>query len=660
MRNLLLPIIVLTLTLLAGCGGSGGGSSSDQNTIIVNSFRDTASPVEGELTLRAALEQVENGGTIRFDPSLDGGTIELTIVGEEHSILKGEVMGFDYDNNISYLVGYFDRDYGRSALYTRKNLAIDASSLSHGITFAWRGDDDARVLAVYGNLSMSNVTITGGHSMAEEIAGYDPEAEPGSANSQSWTLGRGGAVAVWGIARLNNCVLYDNHCIGDFDQSRDRGAFGGGIYADIVDIDNSVISGNSVVGAGAAGGGVYSVGGAESSVGMSIIERSSISGNRISGVFSYGGGVYSDGGGIGNLKALVINNTTIARNLVEPPLGHVPAFLLPTLLDLGYWRGGGVYMSNGTLELHSCTLVENEVYGKPRTDSGVKPNLAGGIAATIGNAHAAENMTIDQSIITGNHVYEMDGTGTPVNSYPNDIFTGSLLHFFSQGYNLVGHINFDQMLAPVPQWESLSRKHWPETGDRSGIKIDTVLDLGAAATHATVTSLGVSPGSEAVLWYPPTGEAVDNIQSDVYSVTNTLAEIGLFTFSQPDTIPDFLPAVLDFLENLYGDTWGADLYATLGDPAGIAWYGPAVTWPAEDNNQEWIEFWHNLDTVIGDNLGMEKLGDDFWGDFGYVSSTSGLVLQKSESIVAVPLNANDQLGSPRKKPGDSGAIELEP
>lgn len=185
---------------------------------------------------------------------------------------------------------------------------------------------------------MNNVIVTGGNSVAEEIDSFDPDADPGDENSQPWTLGRGGALAVWGVARLTNCTLYDNYCEGDFDPSRDRGAFGGGLYADIVHLSNSIVSGNSVVGADAAGGGVYSLGGADDGSGsLSTIEQSSIIGNRISGHFTYGGGVYSDGGGIGHLKTLSISNSTIAQNVVEP---HNTENIPPYLQSKIFWRGG--------------------------------------------------------------------------------------------------------------------------------------------------------------------------------------------------------------------------------------------------------------------------------------------------------------------------------
>ncbi len=293
-RFILLPALLLVL-ILTGCNNLGN-SSDDPSNIIVNSLEDIAFPVQGTVTLRSALANAQKGQIIRFDENLDGGTIALSIVGDAHSILKGEVMGIrdEPSGPVSYLVGYFDRDYGQSALYARKNVEIDASALSQGITLSWTGGEDnpARVLAVYGDLTMTNVSVTNGASVTEDISTDNPDDQP-------WTLARGGGVAVWGTARLVDCRLFNNTCEGDFDSSRDRGAFGGGLYANIVDMENCVVSGNTVLGAGAAGGGVYSVGGAGVYQTTSLIQGSSITGNRINGLFTYGGGVYSDGGGVG-------------------------------------------------------------------------------------------------------------------------------------------------------------------------------------------------------------------------------------------------------------------------------------------------------------------------------------------------------------------------
>ena len=673
-KSLTLLVTLFMALLIFGCDVSDYG-------ILVNSLEDVEEPPEGMVTLRSALALAAAGQPIFFAPRLDGGTIELSIVGAEHSVLRGEVMGMrdEPSGPVSYLEGYFNRNYGKSALYARKNVIIDASKLPHGITLSWAGGPatEARVLAVYGDLTMVNVSVTGGRSVAEEIMTDNPDLQP-------WTLGRGGGVAVWGTARLVNCKIYNNYCEGDFESSRDRGAFGGGLYANIVDMENCIISGNSVLGGGAAGGGVFSVGGRGVVEETSTMERSSITGNRISGLFTYGGGVYSDGGGIGNLKTLELTNCTIARNIVDP------APILPSfLLSIGYWRGGGVYMSNGHLLMHSCTVVENEVYGLPRTDDLGKPNLAGGIAATIGNAHAAEDMTIGHSVIAGNTVHEIDGI-----SYNEDIFTGSLLYFHSRGYNRIGIINFDQMLVPVGEtnWASLCRRHYPKEGDNDRVDVADVLNLDSGITQSDVMlSAGVDAPNPVVLHYEPKGNAIDQVPISPYSISEIYAE---YSYSGTD---NFLAILLGRIENHYGLTaFASDFTAdfetflqtvdtddeTTGiqpytDPSGnpiltlaaTQWFGPKTTWPKELPNYPYIEFWHRLDGALRaesiPGMGPELLGDDAWETL----FSSGPLVENEDIIMSVATDAPftvsmqevDQIGTERPVDtfGDIGAIEMQ-
>jgi len=81
--------------LLAACsgGGDGDGGSSSRGPIIVNSLLDIAAPPAGTVTLRSALASADSGQTIGFDSRLNGGTIALMIIADEHTRLKGEVMG---------------------------------------------------------------------------------------------------------------------------------------------------------------------------------------------------------------------------------------------------------------------------------------------------------------------------------------------------------------------------------------------------------------------------------------------------------------------------------------------------------------------------------------------------------------------------------------
>ena len=684
----------LLLVFLGGCGSNQGTSASTpvvaaaatnqvaapsgQVGIVVNSLVDSATPPVGTVTLRSALAAAASGQSIFFDPALNGGTIALSLIADQHTVLKGEVMGIRNEPSgpVSYLVGYQDRDYGRSALLARKNVVIDASSLPAGISLAWNGaQPGARILAVDGDLALTHVSMRGGRCLTENIAATNP--------AQPWTLARGGAVAVWGVAHLTDCQFYDNQVQGDFDSSRDRGAFGGAVYADIVEMERCAVSGNSVLGAGAAGGGVYSVGGAGHPQLISTIDRSAITGNRISGLFTYGGGVFSDGGSIGNQKKLVLSNDTIAKNLVEPAPG-----LAKFLLGLGYWRGGGVYMSNGFLEIKSCTVVENEVRGVPRTDSLGRRNLAGGIAATVGNAHDVGDMTIGHSILAGNTVQEVGGR-----LYPQDVFSGSLLYFRSAGHNRIGVLDFSNILVPVGYsgWESLCRKHYPQQGDRDGVNLADVVDLaGGVARSSSIVSAGVAAGEMAVLHYQPRGSALNQVPPGPQQLPETVAEYDI----PPGSSDNFLAILLSRLESHYAlVNFAADFTsdfeaflanvdsdsATAGlqpytDPAGVPilqladthWFGPAESWPKELPNYPYMEFWHRLDAALQaraiPGMGPELLGDQAWQALfssGSLTENSRITMRV---VTALRLNVErlslDQLGAARPAGlGDIGSIE---
>ncbi len=693
-------IILLWLVVLTGAsacgGGSGGGGNPSLSAIVVDSLLDDASPPAGTVTLRSALASASSGQRITFDQSLNGDTIDLLFVGAEHTVLVGEVMGFDDANNISYLVGYFDRDYGKSALFADKNVVIDASNLPDGITIRWNGADTARVLAVSGDLELTNVAITGGNSVFDAAANVGQHPD----DNQTSTLARGAGIAVWGVATLVDCTIYDNHAVGDdADTSRDGGAYGGGVYADTVVMDNCIVSGNSVYGGGAAGGGVFSVGGRETGANVSSIRRSAITENRIAGLFAYGAGVYSDGGGIGLSTRLHVDNSTIARNLVEPPL--LPPFLFD-LLNIGYWRGGGLYMSNGHMRIQSSTIVENRVLGKPRTNELGKPNLAGGIAATIGNAHAVEDLIIGHSIVVGNTVHEINGVGpagyTIGSLYPHDIFTGSVFYFRSMGYNRIGVVDSSQILVPIgePEWVSLSRKHYPKVDDEDGVVPGDV--LGSKILSTFINSAGVEADPLAVLYYEPIGSALDRLPSGNYDVTEILGE--LVGREHQGGNPLLLPLVLERFRDVYGqtdfesefrsyfqeflldvdpDTEGPQRYFNCNNLVvdtieQAYWCGPAQTWPQMEYNHAYIEFWHHLDSALANeiaevnvdqitNLGPALINDDVWTLlFGIGNSDfNGISVRLWETIRGVDPLDEDQLGNPRPMDllGDIGAVEID-
>lgn len=619
------------LLIFSGCGSSDSPPGSvDTRLVVVTTLEDAADPGD-EITLRAALELVADGGTIVFDPALNGGTIELSIIGEPHSILRGEVFSSPAEG--MQFLGYGERDYGPSALYARKNLTIDASAMPDGIHLHWSGgvQNPARVLAVYGSLTLRNLTISGGYAAALPL---DDAAQP-------FTLARGAGLAVWGKAVLQNCTIGGNAAFGDPNPSRDRGAFGGGIYADLLELEDSIVSGNAVRGFGAAGGGVYSVGGAGFATGGTSLSRSTLSGNRVEGQHAYGGGIYSDGGGPGNNRTLRLENCTVARNLVadHPEIAEDARFQY-------YYRGGGIYMSNGFLTLIGCTVAENAVSG-PEAVFNNRPNVGGGgIAATIGNAHVVENLNLRHSLVVGN----------TLNDDPEDIFSGSLIHFVSQGYNLIGRLDLSQILVPMPEAYSLSRKHWPKQGDLWDIRAAEVLLIDEAVHHPDILSMGVDADEYALLLYPVQGEARDAIPASSYTLSHVLGEYCVLSGGEDD----FLHHVLEKLRTQYVDELGANFGSDLEELADADFYGPAVTWPSNPDNVPWITFWRELEQEIGDRLGPAGLNDDFWGTFSSGLLGDYLWMTMVNSQQTISLSGLDQLGQSRPQGGggDIGAVEM--
>jgi hypothetical protein len=625
-RAIIRSTVPLALLLFGvGCGNTA--SSTADPKLTVNSLEDSATPASGTVTLRSAIAAAGSGDRITFASSLSGRTILLSIVGEPHTTLPGEAY-----SGMSFL-GYQDRDYGASAIYARKDVVIDASALPAGITITWNGGDQspARVLAVYGNLRLVNVRVTGGHSSAEAIP----------SSTQPYTLARGGGLAVWGTLALEHSTVAGNRCTGDPGASRDRGTYGGGIYANGLSVTDSVVSGNTAVGYGAAGGGIYSVGGADHASGSgndTVIARSAITGNRVTGQHSYGGGIFTLSGGPANLATMYVTSSTIARNLVEDN---------PDLPDVGqyYHRGGGIYMGGGSLSLVGSTVAENAVTGPFAIFSGA-PNVGGGgIAATIGNAHTVEYAWLQGSAVVGN----------TLNGAPEDWFAGSLLFFNSEGYNLLGNIDFRYILVPVPDWMMLNRKRWPEVGDQEGVTIAQALDVAGAATDATIASAGTDAGQPAVLWYPPADLARNKIPAGAYSVTYVSA--GYSGFGAPTD--DFLNYLLRQVRTVYPETLGPDFGASYGDLTGTTWYESLVTWPSDPRNAAWIAFWRGLDQAIAGRLGMAGLNDDFWGTFTSGPLGSHIEMSVRRDTRQFARASTDQLGTarPTGSLADIGAIE---
>jgi hypothetical protein len=271
-----------------------------------------------------------------------------------------------------------------------------------------------------------------------------------------------------------------------------------------------------------------------------------------------------------------------------------------------------------------------------------------------------EDITIRHSIVAGN----------TLNDSADDLFTGSVLHFYSHGYNRIGKPDFSQILVPIPPWWSLSRKHWPKAGDADNVALSDVLDIPGAVRHASIASAGTDNGQLALLWYPPKGNALDRIPGGGYTVDDiVMAEYE----GPPGTRGEFLVDVLDkldadyggaLLENGFGANYRAAFESMHNMPVdNVTWYESPAGWPSDSRNYPWIDFWRGLDNAIAGRLGAVGLGDDFWRSYGTGQIVrAGNILLKVSPVTRGPFlpNGVDQRGNPRPNgtAADIGAIEL--
>jgi hypothetical protein len=305
-----------------------------------------------------------------------------------------------------------------------------------------------------------------------------------------------------------------------------------------------------------------------------------------------------------------------------------------------------------------------------------------------------EDLVIGQSIVSGNTVFELDpADGSVAASYDHDLFTGSLFYFKSRGYNRFGALDFSQILVPVGQsgWSSLCRKHYPKQGDADGVAASAVLDLTDGAAYSDVIlSAGVDAGTPAVLYYRPTGSALDRVPEAPVTLYDTYAD-----YSISGGADNFLSIFLGRVQDHYGlagfaaaftadfeeflqtvdsdeDTAGVQPYEDPnGNPiltlAGTQWFGPAVTWPKELFNYPYIEFWHQLDTALAElsipGMGPELIGDEAWQALfsnGPLSENAAILMRVGADAVSTARTPTDQLGHARgeRAGGDIGAIEV--
>ena len=378
------------------------------------------------------------------------------------------------------------------------------------------------------DVELYNSTLSGNTASDQGGAIYS-RTTPGSANASTFTVGRssvlkdnsaglggaisnrygtlnvqgnsqiygnnatdfGGAIYNHGTANIYNATVRDN-------EAEDSG---GGIHNNIngvLNITDSVISGNSVTKNNGVGGGIRSTGstGSNHSDPKVTITNSQISDNHADGGSGDGGGIYADaytiltikggssisnntagrdGGGIyagGNTIVTIKGGSTVSNNTAGRDGGGIYADANTIFTIQGGSSisnntagrdGGGIYNNGLRLEVDSSTVSDNEA-----------DRDAGGIYSWHESSLAVNNSTISNNTSDGKGggIFIDVGAGNYRNSVDNEIFYSNI--FGNQAYQGGGIFNngalyiygstIDSNIAHKEEFSTLYR-----SGDGGGI-----------------------------------------------------------------------------------------------------------------------------------------------------------------------------------------------
>ena len=350
------------------------------------------------------------------------------------------------------------------------------------------------------DVELYNSTLSGNTASDQGGAIYS-RTTPGSANASTFTVGRssvlkdnsaglggaisnrygtlnvqgnsqiygnnatdfGGAIYNHGTANIYNATVRDN-------EAEDSG---GGIHNNIngvLNITDSVISGNSVTKNNGVGGGIRSTGstGSNHSDPKVTITNSQISDNHADGGSGDGGGIYADAYTILTIKGgSSISNNTAGRDGGGIYAGGNTIVTIKggsTVSNNTAGRdGGGIYNNGLRLEVDSSTVSDNEA-----------DRDAGGIYSWHESNLAVNNSTISNNTSDGKGggIFIDVGAGNYRNSVDNEIFYSNI--FGNQAYQGGGIFNngalyiygstIDSNIAHKEEFSTLYR-----SGDGGGI-----------------------------------------------------------------------------------------------------------------------------------------------------------------------------------------------
>jgi CSLREA domain-containing protein len=352
----------------------------DPALFVITTTADTSDYSDGEVSLREAINSA-NGG-VGDDTLTFGGPVFSDSTADTIALELGQLSITGSDSLTIISPGF-------------RMVSIDAQQRSRVMYF-----ND------YGDLTLRNLTITGGQTTANNLEGDGAgirflsagkltiEESEISGNTILADFSNGGGIYSYGNVETTGSVVGDNRAT----------MSGGGLYANgTVTSHNSIFHGNS---AGSHGGGIWA--------GQDVsLDKSFVSANTADG---HGGGIIQssgtmtiwesevfrntaagDGGGIHVAGDLQVVSSVLSGNYAMedggaayvPDNGDLTVINSTVSGNTADARGGGLFFDNGEATILSSTIANNQASG------------AGGGIGNL-NDGFGESLTIHNSIVAGN------------------------------------------------------------------------------------------------------------------------------------------------------------------------------------------------------------------------------------------------------------------
>ena len=374
-----------TTVTTSGCTSAPSASTTvtvTTSTSVVINTNDS-----GAGSLRQAIIDVCDGGTITFDPGLSGQTITLT-TGELAINKNLTIQGLGA--NLLTVSRISAPDFRIFTINSGQTVTISGLTISNGNAVGGPGANSGGGILNSGTLTLIDSVVSGNNASA--AGGGISNAGTVTVNNTtvSGNTAPSGAGIRSGITLSGTVNLTLNNSIVSGNNGNGLGAgifngSGSGSSAANLTINNSTIAGN--INAGSSGGGIYNAAIFGNAVSTLIINNSTISGNSADS----GGGIYHISSGVGSTAIATITNTTIAANnsgsASDSGGGIFASFLSSTTtLTLGNTLVASNLRSSGTIASDVSGAVEpaslNNLIGDGTGMTGISHGVNGNQVGT--------------------------------------------------------------------------------------------------------------------------------------------------------------------------------------------------------------------------------------------------------------------------------------